>query len=497
MSVSTAVDQSQVSRVTGIKTTFKDLRNGRISALPQSIAVVGQGSTASVYSNVKKQVFSALEVAQEYGFGSPLHLAVCQLLPPNGDGVGNIPVNVYPLDDAGGGVVADGSITPVVVPTAAGSYQVNVSNILSTAFTIAVGDTIADVVDKMVAAINGVLSMPIIAVDGTTLLTFTSKWKGASANDIVIEVIGPTTIGNSFTIVQANAGASNPDVDSALAQIGDTWETVILNCMDIADTTTLDKFSAFGEGRWGALFHKPCVVFTGVTIAAVSGAIAVSNARKTDRVNAQLVAPGSDSLPFVVAARGVARIAVVAQSDPASDYARQYAQSIAPGTDAEQWDSAQREAAVVGGSSTSITTDGVVTLMDTVTFYHPTGDPTPAYRFVKDIMRLQVILFNIAAIFDTPEWAGAPLIPNDQPTANPNAKKPMTAVAAISAMLDNLGLAAIISDPETAKKATMAAINGGNPNRLDVATTVQLSGNTNIKSIDLNFGFYFGTAPIV
>ena len=46
----------------------------------------------------------------------------------------------------------------------------------------------------------------------------------------------------------------------------------------------------------------------------------------------------------------------------------------------------------------------------------------------------------------------------------------------------------------TAKAATTASINATNPKRLDVSTTVQLSGNTNILSVDLNFGFFFGTA---
>ena len=64
-------------------------------------------------------------------------------------------------------------------------------------------------------------------------------------------------------------------------------------------------------------------------------------------------------------------------------------------------------------------------------------------------------------------------------------------------MLDSLALNALISDPEAAKEATQAAINDQNPKRLDLVTTVQLSGNTNILSVDLDFGFYFGVQPLV
>ena len=64
-------------------------------------------------------------------------------------------------------------------------------------------------------------------------------------------------------------------------------------------------------------------------------------------------------------------------------------------------------------------------------------------------------------------------------------------------MVDSLALNAIISDPETAKASIVATINSQNPKRLDVELTVQLSGNTNIISVDLNFGFFFGTLPVV
>ncbi|MCK4518194.1 hypothetical protein KAT92_05420, partial [Candidatus Babeliales bacterium] len=439
MAISTAVDASAVARVVGIKTIFKNLRGG-ILFLPQRIAVVGQGNSVAVYDNTKRQVTSAQEAGELYGFGSPIHLAVRQLLPVNGDGVGTIPVTIFPLDDDGAGVVSTGDVTPGGVPTVAASYLVRVNNIDSEEFVISVGDTVAVIVTAMTAAINAVLEMPIIAVDGTTKVNFTSKWKGTSANDIVVEVVGSTTAGNTFAITQAVGGLINPDVDDSLDQIGDVWETLVLNCMDVADTATLDKFSVFGEGRWGALTRKPLVTFTGNTALTVTLATTVSDARKTDRVNAQLVAPGSNDLPLVVAARQLARIAVLANNNPPHDYGSQDATGLVPGDDGAQWTYADRDSAVKKGSSTIEVKDGVANISDVVTFYHPTGGEIPAYRFVVDIIKLQQIIFNLDLIFATKEWDGAPLIPDDQPTVNRDAKKPKMAVAAVATMLDSLGL---------------------------------------------------------
>lgn len=497
MAISTAVDASAVARVLGVKTEFKDLRGGNIVYLPQRIAIVGQGATASVYATTKQRVTSAFDAGSLYGFGSPVHLAVQKLLPTNGDGVGTIPVTIYPLDDDGAGVASAGDITPSGSPTVAASYIVRINNIDSESFVISVGDSVADIVAAMTAAINANVDMPVVAADNATDVTITSKWKGTSANDIVVEVVGSATAGNTFTITQPVGGLVNPDVDDALAQIGNVWETMLINCMDVADTVTLGKFTTFGDGRWGALVRKPLIVFTGNLATTAASAIVIPDARKTDKINVQLVAPGSNDLPFAVAARQVARIAVIANNNPPQDYGSQQATGLVPGADGDQWLYTDRDLAVKGGSSTIEVKDSVINISDVITFYHPTGDPTPAYRFVVDIVKLQNILFNLDLIFATPEWDGAPLIPDDQPTSNRSAKKPKMAKAAAATMIDQLALEAIISDPETAKASLEAGINGANPKRLDMAMTVQLSGNTNIVSVDLNFGFFFGTQSII
>lgn len=498
MAISDAVDLSAVARVLGIETIFKDLRGvGSIQFLPQRVAVVGQGNTASVYSNAKQQVTSALQVAETYGYGSPLHLACRQLFPVNGDGVGTIPVTVYPLDDDGAGVAAAGTITPSGTQTEAASYIVKVNNISSEPFTIAASASVADRTAAITAAINAVLEMPVTAVDNITGVGLTAKWKGTSGNDLFVEVEGSTTAGTSFAIVQPTGGLVNPDVQDGLDLVGDVWETMVLNCLETGDSTALNTYQTFGDGRWGALTRKPLIVFSGSNDTTVSAAIAVPDARKTDKINAQLVAPGSNDLPLVIAARQLARIVKVANNNPPVDYGGQQATGLVPGADGDQWDYAERDQAVKGGSSTVEVRDGVVTIGDVVTFYHPAGDPLPAYRFVVDIVRLQNILYNLNLIFAAAEWDGAPLIPDDQPTSNRAAKKPKTARAAVAAMLDSLGLEAIISDPETAKANTLAEIDSQNPKRLNLVVPVQLSGNTNVKSIDLEFGFFFGTPTVV
>ena len=490
--VSTAVDASAVARVVGIKTSFKNLRGNRAVLLPQRIALVGQGATASSYSTSPTQITSSLQAGQLYGYGSPIHLAALQLLPLRGDGVGTVPVTVYPLEDAGSSVAAAGDITPVLATSKAASYRVRVAGIMSLAFVVEVGDAVADVIAKMLPAINGVPEMPVVAADGTTAVDLTAKWKGASGNDLLVEVLGATDAGVTWTVTQPTGGLINPDVDDALNQVGNVWETLFLNCMEPTDTTTLDKFNAFGEGRWGSLVHKPMLAFVGNQEADVNTAITVTDARKSDRVNVQLVSPGSPHLPLQIAARQLVRIAVQANNNPPHDYGSQQATGLVPGTNGEQWTYVQRDVAVKGGSSTVEVRDGVVTISDVVTMYHPDGDPQPAFRFVVDVIRLMNAIFNIEIVFNDVEWDGKPLIPDGQPTSNPEARTPAGARAAMGAIIDGLGSEAIVSDPAAIKETIVAEIDSQNPKRLNMSVDLALSGNTNIKAIDNNFGFYFG-----
>lgn len=581
-----SIDASAVARVLGIETTYEPSRDGAIPYLPQRIAVIGQGSTNSVYSSTRFQALNATDVGQRVGFGSPLHIAMLKLLPIDGDGVGTIPIDVFPLQQLGGATAAQGDITPAGSQTLAGTYRVRIGGILSNPFVIPVGASVSHIVGAMYAAILAVLEMPVdvvptygavsqaatagnvgngtvgaLSVTGTprpgaykltlktavadggvfqltdpdggivssavtmtpgaggvsvinvggiqfsltdgstnfavgdsftitvaaTKLNLTSKWKGDSANAIKISIVGDLH-GVTFAFTTMAGGAGNPSVSGALAQFGNVWETLVLNCLNLSDTTALDTIQTFGEGRWGDTVHKPFVSFVGTTHAAVVDATAVSSTRRTDRINAQLVNPGSDDLPFAVAARQLARIAKLANNNPARDYGSQKATGLTAGPDASQWDYPARDQAIKLGSSTVEVRDGVVCLSDIVTFYRPTGEEPPGFRYVVDIIKLQQVVYNLALEFESEEWDGAPIIPNDQPSANESARRPRDVVAAANAIIDNLSLAAVLANPEATKKKTTCTLTG--PKRWRLVVKPLLSGNGNVKENAIGFGFY-------
>ena len=583
------VDASVRARTLGIKTTYKDLRGGRVRFLPQKLAIIAQGATASSgYTTTKFTVESAKQVGALAGFRSPAYHAIEQIMPPNGDGVGPVPVEMLLLNDADGSTAATGAIVPSGTSTAASTYYVRAGGVLSKGFTIPLGAVDLDRdLKSMVQACQSIPKFPLVpgwtydtitedhsgnTGDGTlTLLaasastcipgdwtlvctaeaenagtfsltdpdgtvvsttivasaagatfdaggltgkltdgnedfdvgdtftitvpvltaTFVSAWKGDSANDIEIEVIDSLN-DLTFTITQPTGGATNPTVDDALTQLGNSDVTMVLNCLDCDDTTALGALATWNEGRWGELVHAPVVAFVGNNNSSATGVYATTEDRTTDRTNSQLTAPGSPNMPHVIAARELARIIKKANENPPHDYQLQRATGLIAGLDSEQWTSTQRDTILKAGSSTAEKRDNEVCISDVVTMYAPEGDDLPAYRFVVDIVKLQNVIYNVNSRFSSDRWAGKILIPDGQVTENQDARHPSDAIAEMAALADSLCLQAICSDPDAMKASITASINSQNPRRLDVGMTAIISSNVGVISVELNWGFYFG-----
>ena len=492
--MTTAFSPSRRASGFGVLTSFKNLAPGGFG-LQQRIAVIGRGASLSTYTLDKRQVFSAQEAGETYGFGSPIHEMVYQLLPPSGDGVGDIPVTVYPLADGNAGSfngVTPGGSSPTTAETL---WTIDCNNIQAQVLVPA-GTNTFDLVAFLVGAITAEPRMPIEANNGITKINYTSKWHGETANELTVSITSDIPVGPTFADADLASGSTlaGHDYSPLFDQFGDVWETMIISGLG-SNTDFLDAVSAFNEGRWSPAVSKPMHgSYYTTRETSVATAIVVPDARGSDRTNVQLSAPGSNDSPWALTARMAAQVALVANSrSPASDYSRRPATGMTPGADGDQWNSAERDTAVKAGASTSAVRDGVLTLLDTVTMYHPSGDPTPAFRYVNDIVKLQQLISDVRAIFDSPDWAGAPLLPDGQTTRNRSAKRPSMARAALFKLIGDWGLKALISDPGAAKDSVLAAIDGSNQRRLNLEFTVQLSGNAGIISTDLNFGFFFGS----
>jgi phage tail sheath gpL-like len=483
---------SAVSRVCGVNVEYRNFNAGAGGFLPQRLAVIGAGNSGVVYSPDKFEAAgNADEIGQRYGYGSPLHLAARQLFPSGGGGA-TFPVTFYPLAEEPAGAAAAGGVSCDGTAVAAGSAAVIIGGIRAE-FAVLKGDTGAAVLAAVKAAVAKTLEIPVTAGAVTEgVLPLTAKWKGETGNGITIEAESEIE-GLVFDIAAMSGGALDPDVAPALGRIGQVWETFILSCFSWKKESRLDKYQAFCEGRWSELEKKPCLVAHGSTDD-FSTRTAVTDTRKTDYANFLVQSTGSLELPFVIAARGLVNdIMTTANSNPPTGY-HGLLTGLKAGSDSAQENFATRNNAVLKGASTNVKNGSVAELNDIVTFYHPDGETLPSRRYVVDLVKLANVVFNVRLIMESDELKGAPLVSNATPVTNPKAIQPKTVRTALINLANSLSAYAIIQEPEFTKQSMTVDISSQNPKRLDVRFPVKLSGNVEVTSTDIYFGFYLGAA---
>ena len=483
------ISPSAASRICGVSVEFKNFNVGNAAMLPQRLAIFGVGNDDADYSLDKHEVSSSAIVGDRYGYGSPLHLMARALFPPAGN-TATFPVTLYPLRKRENAIAASASIVVTGKATANGSGIVFVGGI-RIEFAIRENDSPLAIMESIKAAINGSMDSPARADTAPDRVTLISKWSGETSNMITLEVECDIE-GIVFEPETFRGGALDPDIKPAFKEIGDVWETQILDSFNYKNTARLDQYQEYGIGRWSALEKKPILVAHGCTDT-LEIRTAVTHPRRTDYINYLIVSVGSRELPFVIAARGLINdILTTANNNPAQGY-KGLLTGLHCGKDSVQENFSQRDSSVKRGSSTNIKNGSVAELNDIITFWHPESEGTfPSRRSVANMVKLQNIVFNVRLIMEADVLKGAPLISDMQPTRNPRAISPKVIKTFLMNLADSLAAEAILAESEFTKRALTVTLDTANPNRLNNRFPVKLSGNLEITDTLIQFGFLLG-----
>jgi phage tail sheath gpL-like len=100
------------------------------------------------------------------------------------------------------------------------------------------------------------------------------------------------------------------------------------------------------------------------------------------------------------------------------------------------------------------------------------------------------VVFTVRLIMEADEKKGAPLVSDKTPTTNPRAIQPKTVKTELMNLANSLSREAITQEPEFTKENLQVKIDSANPKRLNVQYPVKLSGNVEVTSTDIYFGFY-------
>lgn len=496
------VSKSAIARVTGCEVKFRNFNTGGANYLPQRLAIIGQGTDGTAYPLTPFEVFDAESVGERFGFGSLLHLAALQLFPKTGTQA-TFPVTIYPVAMTGKSSRATGALTVAGGTAGAAGNGTVVIGGVSVSVIVTKGETAEELARAVAEEINTVQEIPVTAgtparvtgEDGASSywnIPLLAKWSGDTGNEIRT-VIDIETEGLSLASVAMEGGAGTPGITDALALFGDVWETFVLNTLGYENPALLDEYQAFAEERWSWQVQRPLLVAHGCT-ADYAARTAVSDARKRDHANFFVQSTGSAELPAVVGARGLLDILTTADSDPAQNYKGVFGGLMA-GSRESQESYLMRNSSVSKGASTSVLSGTAAKISDTVTFWHPDNEgKVKSWRYVVDAVKLMNVVFNIRLINEADDVEGAPLIPDDDVSSHPTALRPKTFRTWYANMADALADMAIIADAKFTKENMSVGIDSENPKRLDSKIPVKLSGNAEVISTDLYFGFYVGGA---
>jgi phage tail sheath gpL-like len=269
-----------------------------VRTLPQNrqkVLIVGQRlSTGSVAELVPADVFSDVQAAEYFGYGSQAHLMALAAITANP----YLSLSICALDDNVASVAATGSITITGSAAASGTGTLWVGN-QAVQVGISKDDTAAAIATALVAAIGKVPSLPITAaVNGSTpeQIDITAKNSGVVGNSIGLgwEVTNQAV---STTIVAMSGGSGDPDVASALAAVFGEQYNIIATPYN--DQTSLQALRDHLDSVSGPLEQRPGTGYYGMT-GALADATTLAGNINSGRVAGALLR-GTRSLPMEVA----------------------------------------------------------------------------------------------------------------------------------------------------------------------------------------------------
>ncbi|MGO4326663.1 phage tail sheath subtilisin-like domain-containing protein [Cupriavidus sp. 2TAF22] len=273
------------------------------------------------------------------------------------------------------GVAATGKFAIAGTATEAGILSVYVAG-RRLQVTVASGMAAAAVATALANAINAALNMPAKAVAATADVTVTCKWKGATGNDIRLEMNRAgltngerTPAGLTVTVTAMASGAGNPDMDAVLAGAGD--EEFEFVCQPWTDSTTLNACADWMSdisGRWAWMAQLYGHVYTAIR-GAVGALVAAGSVRNDQHMTMGGIEANVASPVWEVAAAFVARQAVFISADVARPTQTGQLLGIDAAPAGERFLLQERQALLNNGIATFASGDGTLRIERAITTY--------------------------------------------------------------------------------------------------------------------------------
>jgi phage tail sheath gpL-like len=380
------------------------MANTREAVNQRTLIISQKTSAGAAVANTPILSMGVADAITQGGPGSMLALMVDAYR--QNDAVGE--VWLLPLSDNGAGVNATGSVEFTAQATVAGTYVLAVGGTLVT-FAVTPSMTLANLATALAAAITANTNLPVTGVvDGVTTakVNITAKNKGTNGNDILlipnpggIQAGQVTPTGLAATITALSAGATNPVMTTALANLMDLQFDFIV--LPYTDSTSLDALKTFlndqtGRWSWSQQLYGHCfAAFRGT----VGDATTLGLARNDQHMTI-LAENGSPTPSWVWAAAYTGAAAVPLKADPARPVQTIVVNGVMAPPLGSRYSLSERNTLLYSGISTFfVQDDGTVRLENLITTYQKNAfsQPDNSYLEIETMFQLMFLLRDLKA----------------------------------------------------------------------------------------------------
>jgi phage tail sheath gpL-like len=300
-------------------------------------------------------------------------------------------------------------------------------------------------------------------------------------------------ITGGITLNAFASGATDPDPTTALAALGDTWYTFIVNPYDNIGATTvaLAALEAAWTARIDPAVKRPFIGVYG-NVETSANLITRANGRNSPGT-AYINAEGSPAIPGEIAAAFTGAKAARAQAGPGRPGRGMLLPGIRAGAVAN-WTGSVKEAVVTAGGSTSRwAADGNVYLVDGVTSYKTNSQAVldESFRFVATLENLQVKIYSMENLFSGTPFDDAIVMDDAAVTSVQYAIRPKTVKAFLIQLIDQLWVPyALTRNRDDVIAGIITEIDSGNAGRINALVPDVFAAGLRIMAGKIQWSFY-------
>lgn len=381
-----------------------------------------------------------------------------------------------PLADAAGGVAATGTVLIAGTPTATGVISLYIAGQLLS-LTVTTGELAADIATALAALVNSSSNLPVTAAATTATVTLTAKNKGLTGNEIDLRLNyqgsssgEATPAGLTLTLTQMASGATNPTLDTALANLGDeAFDFIVCPYTDTASLNALKNLLNDKTGRWSYANQVYGHVF-----AAQRGTVSTLSTAGNARNNQHETIMGFNNSPspaWIWAADVAGTAAVALRADPGRPLQTLALSTVLAPPSASQFILGERNTLLWDGISTfMVGSDGTVAIENLITTYQQNtfGAADDSYLQVETLFLLMFVLRAQRSLV-TSKYSRVKLAANGTRFAPGSAiVTPNTIKADLIAQYGEMEFNGFVQDAAGFAKGLIVEKNSVNPNRVDV-----------------------------